>query len=68
MFIPFADGKPSGVPKDILTGFLSTAEKTMGRPVGVVNDKRGAVLVAADVENKIWRVSKSTAAGDATSQ
>ena len=66
VFIPFTDGKPSGAPKDILTGFLSSAEKAMGRPVGVAIDKRGSLLVADDVGNKIWRVSKSIDAIDAT--
>jgi glucose/arabinose dehydrogenase len=66
IFIPFADGKPSGVPKDILTGFLSSEEKAKGRPVGVVIDKKGSLLVADDVGNKIWRVAKSTAAADTT--
>ncbi len=66
VFIPFAGGKPAGVPKDILTGFLSREEKALGRPVGVVIDKNGALLVADDVGNKIWRVSKSIAAADAS--
>lgn len=65
VFIPFDHGKPSGPPKDILTGFLSSAEKAMGRPVGVSFDKAGALLVADDVGNKIWRVSKSTSSANA---
>jgi glucose/arabinose dehydrogenase len=60
VFVPFgADGKPSGKPVDLLTGFLNDDEKAMGRPVGVVNDPRGGVLVADDVGNVVWRVSKA---------
>lgn len=62
IFVPFADGKPSGPPQDILTGFLSTDDKAYGRPVGVAIDRTGALLVADDVGNKIWRVVPSTAA------
>ena len=57
IFVPFADGKPAGMPVDVLTGFLNADEKAMGRPVGVVIDKQGDLLVADDVGNKIWRVS-----------
>ena len=57
IFVPFADGKPTGMPVDVLTGFLNADEKAMGRPVGVVIDKQGDLLVADDVGNKIWRVS-----------
>ena len=57
LFVPFKDGKPSGTPVDLLTGFLNTDEKAQGRPVGVVNDNKGGVLVADDVGNKIWRVT-----------
>lgn len=60
LFVPFnAAGKPSGQPIDLLTGFVNDDGKAMGRPVGVVNDKRGGVLVADDVGNVIWRVSAS---------
>ena len=60
VFVPFgADGKPSGKPVDLLTGFLSEDEKAMGRPVGVVNDQHGGVLVADDVGNVVWRVTKA---------
>ncbi|MEW6704035.1 MAG: sorbosone dehydrogenase family protein [Pseudomonadota bacterium] len=58
VFVPFANGKPSGPPVDVLTGFLSADEKAYGRPVGVVVDKRGALLVADDVGNTIWRVAR----------
>jgi glucose/arabinose dehydrogenase len=57
VFVPFADGKPSGLPVDVLSGFLSPAGDAQGRPVGVVIDKQGALLVADDVGNVIWRVS-----------
>ena len=58
IFVPFADGKPSGeIPLDVLTGFLSKDGEAFGRPVGVVLDKQGALLVADDVGNVIWRVS-----------
>ena len=58
IFVPFAGGKPSGPPRDILTGFLSPDEKaSYGRPVGVALAKDGALLVADDVGNVIWRVT-----------
>ena len=59
LFVPFANGVPSGAPEDILTGFLNTQEQAMGRPVGVQFDAAGALLVADDVGNVIWRVSPS---------
>ncbi len=57
IFVPFADGKPAGEPIDLLTGFLSDDGKAFGRPVGVALDTKGALLVADDVGNVIWRVS-----------
>ena len=57
VFVPFQNGKPSGPPRDVLTGFLNAKEEAQGRPVGVANDGRGALLVADDVGNTIWRVS-----------
>jgi len=57
IFVPFANGTPSGQPRDILTGFLNTDGEAQGRPVGVAIDKRGALLVADDVGNTIWRVT-----------
>jgi glucose/arabinose dehydrogenase len=59
VFVPFAAGKPVGLPVDVLTGFLSAEGHAYGRPVGVAMDKRGALLVADDVGNVIWRVSSS---------
>ena len=57
IFVPFNGGKPAGQPVDVLTGFLNADEKAQGRPVGVVIDKQGGLLVADDVGNNIWRVS-----------
>ncbi|MET0334949.1 MAG: sorbosone dehydrogenase family protein [Rhizobacter sp.] len=59
IFVPFANGKPNGPPVDVLTGFLSPEEKANGRPVGVALDKKGSLLVADDVGNIIWRVSRA---------
>ena len=61
IFVPFAGGQPSGQPEDVLTGFLSEAGNARGRPVGVAVDKAGALLVADDVGNKVWRVTPVTA-------
>ncbi|HZV83955.1 MAG TPA: sorbosone dehydrogenase family protein [Brevundimonas sp.] len=61
IFVPFANGAPAGPPEDILTGFLDDDGKAMGRPVGVQFDARGALLVADDVGNVIWRVSPTAA-------
>jgi glucose/arabinose dehydrogenase len=55
VFVPFEGGKPRGQPIDFLTGFLSADEKAYGRPVGVVLDGKGGVLVADDVGNTVWR-------------
>jgi glucose/arabinose dehydrogenase len=57
IFVPFADGAPSGKPQDVLTGFLSADGEAQGRPVGVAIDRKGALLVADDVGNAIWRVT-----------
>jgi glucose/arabinose dehydrogenase len=57
VFVPFENGKPKGLPVDVLTGFLSDDNKAKGRPVGVVIDKKGALLVADDVGNIVWRVT-----------
>lgn len=59
IFVPFDNGKPSGQPIDVLTGFISNKGEAYGRPVGVVLDKTGALLVADDVGNTIWRVTAS---------
>ncbi|MGK5072750.1 PQQ-dependent sugar dehydrogenase [Janthinobacterium sp. ZB1P44] len=57
IFVPFADGVPSGPPQDVVAGFLDSNGKAQGRPVGVAVDKAGALLVADDVGNVIWRVT-----------
>jgi glucose/arabinose dehydrogenase len=57
LFVPFKDGMPAGAPQDILTGFLNDKGQARGRPAGVAVDKSGAVLVADDVGNVIWRVT-----------
>ena len=57
VFVPFAGGQPTGLPLDVLTGFLSDNGKAHGRPVGVALDARGALLVADDVGNVVWRVT-----------
>ncbi len=59
VYIPFIDGQPSAVPIDVVTGFLSENGEAYGRPVGVAIDKTGALLVADDVGNMVWRVSKA---------
>ncbi|NWE43464.1 sorbosone dehydrogenase family protein [Pseudomonas yamanorum] len=58
VFVPFKEGKPSGVPVDFLTGFLNGDGEAQGRPVGVALDGQGALLVADDVGNKVWRVAR----------
>ena len=57
VFVPFMDGRPAGMPVDVLTGFLTTDGKARGRPVGVAIDGKGALLVADDAGNTVWRVS-----------
>jgi glucose/arabinose dehydrogenase len=57
VFVPFVDGKPHGLPMDVLTGFVSSRGEAWGRPVGVAMDKRGALLVADDVGNTVWRAA-----------
>lgn len=57
IFVPFNQGKPSGLPVDVLTGFIDAHENARGRPVGVLVDKSGGLLVADDVGNTVWRVT-----------
>ena len=57
IFVPFKNGKPDGLPQEILTGFVNEDGDARGRPVGVVVDKMGGLLVADDVGNTVWRVS-----------
>jgi glucose/arabinose dehydrogenase len=61
IFVPFTEaGDPAGMPVDVLTGFVKENGDAMGRPVGVAIDRRGALLVADDVGNAIWRVTGAT--------
>jgi glucose/arabinose dehydrogenase len=57
VFVPFAEGRPAGAVEDFLTGFLNTRGQAQGRPVGVSMDGAGALLVADDVGNIVWRVA-----------
>lgn len=59
IFVPFRHGRPQGEPEDVLTGFLRDDGAALGRPVGVALDRQGALLVADDVGNTIWRVSRA---------
>jgi glucose/arabinose dehydrogenase len=64
VFVPFADGRPAGPPRDILSGFLSLDERaSYGRPVGVAIGPDGSVLMADDVGDVIWRVTGVTGQG-----
>jgi glucose/arabinose dehydrogenase len=62
IFVPFKNGKPSGPPEDFLTGFIADLEedKVYGRPVGLLVQKDGSLLITDDVSNTIWRVSASS--------
>jgi glucose/arabinose dehydrogenase len=57
VFVPFQDGKPSGDPIDFATGFLTENGKARGRPVGVTVDPKGALIVADDMANTVWRIT-----------
>src|SRR3954449_9256451 len=61
VFVPFRDGKPSGKAEDFVTGFVNDKDQARGRPVGVAVDKTGALLIADDVGNTVWRVTADTA-------
>ncbi len=65
VFIPFVGGKPSGPPEAFLTGFLNSQDEAQGRPVGVAVDGRGALLVADDAGNAVWRVAPAQTAATA---
>jgi glucose/arabinose dehydrogenase len=62
VFVAFKDGRPSGLPVDVLTGFLSERGEAQGRPSGAATDAKGALLVADDVGNVVWRVTPASAA------
>jgi hypothetical protein len=59
IFVPFRDGRPAGEPIDFVSGFLVDDGNTRGRPVGVTVDPRGALIVADDLSNTIWRITKN---------
>ncbi len=61
VFVPFRDGRPNGAPVDFVTGFRGNDGKTRGRPVGVTVDPRGALIVADDLANIVWRVTPTRA-------
>lgn len=65
-FVPFVNGKPAGEMVDVVTGFLGANGKARGRPVGVAVDPRGALLVADDLGNTVWRVTRVGASPAAT--
>jgi glucose/arabinose dehydrogenase len=56
VFVSFINGRPVGLPEDVLTGFVDAEGNALGRPVGVAVDRAGALLVADDVANVVWRV------------
>lgn len=58
IFVPFRDGRPAGPPIDFVSGFLDGDSNTRGRPVGVTVDPRGALIVADDLSNTVWRVTR----------
>jgi glucose/arabinose dehydrogenase len=60
IFVPFADGRPAGLPEDVVTGFLVDGDHARGRPVGLAVDGHGALLIADDTGNTIWRVSAAS--------
>jgi glucose/arabinose dehydrogenase len=57
IFVPFANGRPVGEAEEVLTGFVNADGDALGRPVGVAVDRAGALLVADDVGNTVWRVT-----------
>ncbi|QXI45813.1 sorbosone dehydrogenase family protein [Pseudomonas anuradhapurensis] len=59
IFVPFGNGKPAGEPIDFATGFRGEDGKTRGRPVGVTVDPRGALIIADDLANTVWRVTRN---------
>jgi glucose/arabinose dehydrogenase len=68
IFIPFRGGRPAGAPVDVVTNFMGQDGKTRGRPVGVTVDPRGALIVADDLSNTIWRVVPARPQGAAATR
>ncbi len=60
--MPFRDGRPAGDPIDFVSGFHDEDSKTRGRLVGVTVDPRGALIVADDLANIVWRITPESAA------
>ena len=65
VFVPFRGNRPAGQPIDFVTNFMGQDGKTRGRPVGVSVDPRGAVIVADDLSNTVWRVAPARTAAPA---
>jgi glucose/arabinose dehydrogenase len=59
VFVPFSNGRPNGMAQDVVTGFLNGDNQARGRPVGLAIDKSGALLIADDVGNTVWRVTSA---------
>jgi glucose/arabinose dehydrogenase len=66
VFVPFENGRPYGMPLEAVTGFLNTHGRAQGRPVGLAIDSQGALLVADDVGNTVWRVSAAVDRDEST--
>jgi glucose/arabinose dehydrogenase len=60
IFVPFENGQPAGLPEDVVTGFLVDGDQARGRPVGLGVDATGALLIADDTGNSVWRVSAAS--------
>ncbi len=60
IFVPFSNGQPNGMAHDVVTGFLNDENQSRGRPVGLAIDKTGALLIADDVGNTVWRVTSAS--------
>ena len=59
VYVPFRNGRPAGPPQDLVTGFLTPKGTTQGRPTGVALDRSGALLIADDAGNTVWRVTSA---------
>jgi hypothetical protein len=60
VFIPFADGRPTGLAEDVVTGFLADGDTVHGRPVGLAVDSKGGLLIADDAGNSVWRITAAS--------